>query len=81
MRQAGEDQLRPRDGGIAGLHEVLAFDHFAGSGVGGGKGNGGPRVAGEEPQQLLADVSGGPEDTHGHRCMIMHRYGKLYTPT
>ena len=79
VRQAGEDELGARELRVVGLDEPLAFDGLARRRLGGGKGDGGPRVTGQEPQQLLPDVPGGPEDANGHPCMIMHSCGKLYS--
>ena len=65
MGKRRKDDLRLRERGVRDADELDALVALAGGRLGGGECDRGPGMAGEEAQQLLADVPRGPE--HANR--------------
>ena len=77
--QGGKHHLRRRDGRVGDPQELHALLPLARRRFRGAERDGRTGVAGQEPQQLLADVPGGAQDAHRHRCINIHRSGKIFT--
>src|SRR2546422_9408249 len=63
---------------VVGPDEAQAFDPLARGRLGGGEDEPRPRIPGEEPQQLLPAIPGGPEKAHGHGRNNIYCFGKKY---
>src|SRR5439155_6657484 len=79
VRQGGQDDCGPRDGGVLDPDERDAVAPLARRRLGRRERHRCPRMAGEQPQQLLPHVARCPEHAYRHRCMNIHRYGKIFT--
>src|SRR5207302_8456817 len=79
VRQGRQHDFGPSDGGVRDADELDAPAPLARGGLGRRKRDRRPRMAGEEPQQLLPHVAGRPEHAHRHRCINIHRYVKIFT--
>src|SRR6266550_672769 len=77
--QRRQHDLGPRERGVLDADELDAVAPLARRGLGRRERHRGPRMMGEQSQQLLTHVAGRPEHAHRHRCMNIHRYGKIFT--
>src|SRR5207249_1074635 len=79
VRQGRQHDFGPREGRILDPDEGDAVTPLARGRLGRRERDRGTRMTGEESQQLLPHVAGGPEHADWHPCINIHRYGKIFT--